>query len=74
MGVVRGGSSGAGCCRTGIDRTTPVTGFALGATLVLCVLAAATAGAPLVLATFKIARRQPDGSPAPDADLFAADV
>ncbi len=48
-------------------RTTPVTGFALGATLVLCVLAAATAGAPLVLATFKIARRQPDGSPAPDA-------
>jgi F0F1-type ATP synthase membrane subunit c/vacuolar-type H+-ATPase subunit K len=48
-------------------RTSPVTGFALGATLVLCVLAAATAGAPLVLATFKIARRQPDGSPAPDA-------
>ena len=48
-------------------RTTPVTGFALGATFVLCVLAAATAGAPLVLATFKIARRQPDGSPAPDA-------
>ncbi|MCJ0906183.1 hypothetical protein [Rhodococcus sp. ARC_M6] len=48
-------------------RTMPVTGFALGATLVLCVLAAATAGAPIVLATFKIARRQPDGSPAPNA-------
>lgn len=48
-------------------RAMPVTGFALGATLVLCVLAAATAGAPIVLATFKIARRQPDGSPAPNA-------
>lgn len=48
-------------------RTTPVTGFALGAALVVCVLAAATAGAPVVLATFKIARRQPDGSPAPAA-------
>lgn len=49
------------------SRTTPVTGFALGATLVLCVLASATAGAPVVLATFKVARRQPDGSPAPNA-------
>lgn len=49
------------------SRTVPVTGFALGATLVLCVVAAATAGAPTVLAMFKIARRQRDGSPAPDA-------
>ncbi|NHU48519.1 MULTISPECIES: hypothetical protein [Rhodococcus] len=40
--------------------TTPVTGFALAATLVLCVAAAATGGAPLVLAAFRIARRQPD--------------
>ncbi|MFC0451498.1 hypothetical protein [Rhodococcus jostii] len=40
--------------------TTPVTGFALAATLVLCVAAATTGGAPLVLAAFRIARRQPD--------------
>ncbi|WP_072691068.1 hypothetical protein [Rhodococcus marinonascens] len=40
--------------------TTPVTGFALGATLVLSVSAAATGAGPLVLAAFRIARRQPD--------------
>ncbi|MEV0946656.1 hypothetical protein [Rhodococcus sp. NPDC049939] len=49
--------------------TTPVTGFALGATLVLAVTAAATGGGPLVLAAFRIARRQPDAgtesAPAP---------
>ncbi|NLE81598.1 MAG: hypothetical protein GX610_18850 [Rhodococcus sp.] len=38
----------------------PVTGFALAATLVLCVAAAATGGGPLVLAAFRIAYRQPD--------------
>ncbi|QNG18848.1 hypothetical protein G4H71_21275 [Rhodococcus triatomae] len=44
--------------------TTPVTGVALAATLVLTVTAAATGGAPLVLAAFRFARRQPDaGSP-----------
>jgi F0F1-type ATP synthase membrane subunit c/vacuolar-type H+-ATPase subunit K len=49
--------------------TTPVTGFALAATLVLCVAAATTGGAPLVLAAFRIARRQPDAGadPRPDA-------
>lgn len=47
--------------------TTPVTGFALAATLVLCVAAATTGGAPLVLAAFRIARRQPDAGPAPAA-------
>lgn len=38
----------------------PVTGFALAATLVLCVAAATTGGAPLVLAAFRIANRQSD--------------
>ncbi|MCQ4118497.1 hypothetical protein [Rhodococcus tibetensis] len=49
--------------------TTPVTGFALGATLVLCAAAATTGGAPLVLAAFRIARRQSDAGtdPRPDA-------
>ncbi|GAF47939.1 hypothetical protein C8E05_0558 [Rhodococcus wratislaviensis] len=49
--------------------TTPVTGFALAATLVLCVAAATTGGAPLVLAAFRIARRQSDAGsdPRPDA-------
>ncbi|AOW92614.1 hypothetical protein BFN03_07700 [Rhodococcus sp. WMMA185] len=46
--------------------TTPVTGFALGATLVLSVLAATTGGGPLVLAAFRIARRQPDAGEEPD--------
>lgn len=46
--------------------TRPVTGFALGATLVLAVLAAATGGAPLVRAAFRIARRRDDTGPGPD--------
>lgn len=46
----------------------PVTGFALAATLVLCVTAAATGGGPLVLAAFRIAYRESDaGNPAPTA-------
>jgi F0F1-type ATP synthase membrane subunit c/vacuolar-type H+-ATPase subunit K len=49
--------------------TTPVKGFALGATLVLCAAAATTGGAPMVLAAFRIARRQPDSGddPRPEA-------
>ncbi|SEM36981.1 hypothetical protein [Rhodococcus maanshanensis] len=46
--------------------TRPVTGFALGATLVLAVLAAATGGAPLVRAAFRIAKRQEDAGPTPE--------
>ncbi|MFD4367582.1 hypothetical protein [Rhodococcus sp. NPDC058521] len=45
----------------------PVSGFALGATLVVCVAASATGGAPLVLAAFRVARREHDsGEPAPE--------
>ncbi|CAM2870361.1 hypothetical protein RHDE110596_04900 [Prescottella defluvii] len=44
----------------------PVTGFALAATYVLTVAAAATGGAPMVLAAFRFARRQPDAGPEPD--------
>ncbi|MFF0813795.1 hypothetical protein ACFYVR_01340 [Rhodococcus sp. NPDC003318] len=47
--------------------TRPVTGFALGATLVLAVLAAATGGGPLVRAAFRIAVRRDDSRPQPDA-------
>ncbi|NLG55978.1 MAG: hypothetical protein GX542_10090 [Rhodococcus sp.] len=46
--------------------TAPVTGFALAATLVLTVAAATTGGAPIVLAAFRFARRQPDATPSPD--------
>lgn len=45
---------------------SPVHGFALGATYVLAVAAAATGGAPMVLAAFRFARRQPDAGPEPD--------
>ncbi|MFM1725470.1 hypothetical protein ABEU20_004086, partial [Rhodococcus sp. PAM 2766] len=44
----------------------PVRGFALAATYVLTVAAAATGGAPMVLAAFRFARRQPDAGPEPD--------
>ncbi|PTR27615.1 hypothetical protein C8K36_104238 [Rhodococcus sp. OK519] len=44
----------------------PVHGFALAATYVLTVAAAATGGAPMVLAAFRFARRQPDAGPEPD--------
>ncbi|NKS74268.1 hypothetical protein GS966_15240 [Rhodococcus hoagii] len=44
----------------------PVQGFALGTTYVLTVAAAATGGAPMVLAAFRFARRQPDAGPEPD--------
>ncbi|GAA4474341.1 hypothetical protein GCM10023094_09780 [Rhodococcus olei] len=47
--------------------TKPVTGFALGATLVTAVLAAATGGAPLVRAVFRIARRRDETGARPDA-------
>lgn len=47
--------------------TEPVTGFALGATLVLAVAAAATGGAPLVLAAFRITRRRSESGARPDA-------
>ncbi|MFD1813805.1 hypothetical protein [Rhodococcus gannanensis] len=46
--------------------TRPVTGFALGATLVIAVAAAATGGAPLVLAAFRIARRRSESGARPD--------
>lgn len=46
--------------------TPPVHGFALAATYVLAVAAAATGGAPMVLAAFRFARRQPDAGPEPD--------
>ncbi|CCW12604.1 hypothetical protein ACWDT5_00540 [Rhodococcus aetherivorans] len=45
--------------------TPAVHGVALAATLVLTTLAAVTGGAPAVLASFRIARRQPDAGPAP---------
>ncbi|MDH6281272.1 hypothetical protein [Prescottella agglutinans] len=44
----------------------PVHGFALAATYVLTVAAAATGGAPMVLAAFRFARKQPDAGPEPD--------
>lgn len=44
----------------------PVHGFALAATYVLAVAAAATGGAPMVLASFRFARRQRDAGPEPD--------
>ncbi|MFE3291858.1 hypothetical protein [Rhodococcus sp. NPDC059234] len=52
---------GAALAATG---THPVKGFALGATLVTAVAAAATGGAPLARAAFRIAKRQPDAGPA----------
>ncbi|MFD4183776.1 hypothetical protein [Rhodococcus sp. NPDC058514] len=52
----------------------PVKGFALGATLVLAVLAAATGGAPLVRAAFRIAKRQDDAGPTPDKVMPAPRV
>ncbi|MBP1158679.1 F0F1-type ATP synthase membrane subunit c/vacuolar-type H+-ATPase subunit K [Rhodococcus sp. PvR044] len=51
--------------------TRPVTGFALGATLVLAVLAATTGGAPLVRAAFRIAKRQEDAGPTPDTAMLS---
>jgi F0F1-type ATP synthase membrane subunit c/vacuolar-type H+-ATPase subunit K len=47
--------------------TDPVTGFALGATVVLTVLAASTGGAPMVHVAFRIARRRDASGPNPDA-------
>ncbi|WP_342661111.1 hypothetical protein Rruber_02162 [Rhodococcus ruber] len=47
--------------------TPAVRGVALGATLVLTSAAAVTGGAPAVLASFRIARRQPDAGPVPSS-------
>ncbi|MGX4707238.1 hypothetical protein [Rhodococcus ruber] len=45
--------------------TPAVRGVALAATLVLTTAAAVTGGGPAVLASFRIARRQPDAGPVP---------
>ncbi|RVW03341.1 hypothetical protein [Rhodococcus spongiicola] len=58
----------AGLAGSALAATTvpPAQGFTLAMVYVLTVAAAATGGAPMVLAAFRFAQRQPDAGPEPD--------